>query len=187
MKNLFNILDRQIFFTEFSSEEKVFQQNSEKIVSVTLFIAGVLSETLSSALIHNFSGSSWSISFLIRLGGYVIVIMLYLMWVTFFSAILKKHSEVYKLLFFIFSNFSPFILLLPVTIIAIYFDLVSMVYLIEIFIILSVINRILKHTKLCYSLTDTQIGLIVSLPIAILMLIIFLPIIFFLLTLYGKI
>ncbi len=175
--NLFKELDTQLFFLDSCAVNEMFNSSLKKYLSITIFFFSLVCKTLADLIVSQKGLSNFYSLVGFGILGKLIIIILFLIWVTFCSAVLRKQGEMYTLLYYIFSSHSVYLVLLPISIIFTYFNLTVQYYFIETVVFLILLNRVIRYTKLCYGFTKGQMWLIIFSPIILLTIFITLPVI----------
>ncbi|MCX7716082.1 MAG: hypothetical protein N2Z73_01540 [Endomicrobia bacterium] len=153
--------------------------------SSIVFIFSLLSRSIGYSLVIEESFYSFLILLITQLFFTIVGIFIFTIWTGFVASVSKKNWFLSQFLAIMFVAHSPFFLLLPVSLICYYANFTSLYFLIEFILMLNVISRILKYTKIYFDFNKNQIFLLITLPILIVLVLISLPVLFLILFFYG--
>lgn len=155
--------------------------------SFIVYVLSLISASLAYAIIFQLDFFSWFSLFITNFISSIVVLLLFIVWVSFIIAIFKKNNAIDKFISLIFSSHSTYLLLLPLSLICLNFKLEYIFSFFQFLVILVVIKRILNYSRVYFNFNNFHMFFLVGLPILFSMFLMFLPIaILFYYFFYGK-
>lgn len=186
MEKILQTIDLYLF--ELPAEREELQKINVSIVySGVVFLLSLLCRSIAYSLITEGGIYSWSILVVNNLIFSIIIIFVFLFWVLIIASFSKKMWELNHLLSLIFVSYSPFLLLVPLSLICYYLEIEYVYFLTEFVIITTVISKLLKNVKTYFGFKKTEMFILLTVPIMIVLGIIFLSFAGLILFFYGKI
>lgn len=145
--------------------------------SFIIYLLSLISASLAYGVVFQLDIFSWLSLFITNLIFSLLILLLFIIWISFVTAIFNKNKAIDKFLSLIFSSHSTYLLLLPFSLICFNFKLEYLFSLFQFFVMLITIKRILKYSRIYFNFNNFHMFFLVGIPILFSMLLMLLPII----------
>ena len=177
------IFENYLFFP--ITEAKNLKQNI--FVSIAIFLLSIFSRSEAYSILYLLDINSFLYFFITNVFGTIFILFIFTIWVGFAVGLFKKNVSIVRFFLGLLNMFSLFFLLLPISLVFFYLDLKPFYFFVETVFSLAILSRILKYTKEFCGFSQKEMFFVVGVPVFFIGLLIFLPIVYIFVLIYGKI